>query len=657
MKLKIGDTLENLVSGLGVWGRDKAAHRAFVLRQMQQQEVDAAYRSDWMARKIVDIPAFDMTREWRTFQIDRKDIGIMEAEEKRLGVRQKVAKAIWWSRLRGGSGLIMDDGATDLMSPLNVTGQGGLRQLIVVPRSRLKAGSLQWDPYDEGFDLPTKYVLSSGQRGGVDVHPSRVITFMGAPIPDDDGADPETKVYGDPILVAVREAVMQAAGSNAAISSLLEEAKVDVIKVPGLLGMVMSKEYRDQLQTRWELASILKALNGVFLMDGAEEWERKEANFSGLPDVARLFLQIVSGAADIPATRMLGQSPQGMNATGESDLQNYEAMIAAKQRNDITPRLDRLDEVLLVSGLGTKPKATQWSKWNPLRIPTPKERREAEKQMADTARAIVDSGLVPVAAMEVAFQNLLIEEGVYPGLEDAIEQAKAGQLLPFEDPADAENDIDPKTGQPYPEGDPRNPRTAAEREAQAEASKPRTLRLVAGDQTIKAVVQRPDPRKARDAKPRTLYVSRPLLNAQEFIDWAKSQGFETTLEAGDLHVTVAFSKRPVDWMAVPSDWSPAGDDGTLTVPPGGARLVEPLGNGGAVVLLFSSGNLAYRHGEIERAGATWDFPEYQPHVTITWSAPAGLDLSKVEPFRGPLRFGPEVFEEIVENWRENIEEA
>src|SRR5690606_11822548 len=128
---------------------------------------------------------------------------------------------------------------------------------------------------------------------------------------------------------------------------------------------------------------------------------------------------------------------------------------------------------------------------------------------------------------------------------------------------------------------------------------------------------------------RTLYVSRPLLNAQELIDWAKGQGFETTVEAGDLHVTLAFSKRPVDWMAVPSAWSPAGDDGTLTVPPGGARLVEPLGNGGAVVLLFSSGNLAYRHGEIERAGATWDFPQYQPHVTITWNAPDGLDLSKV----------------------------
>jgi uncharacterized protein len=35
------------------------------------------------------------------------------------------------------------------------------------------------------------------------------------------------------------------------------------------------------------------------------------------------FRKIVSGAADIPVTRLLGQSPAGMNATGTSDMKNY----------------------------------------------------------------------------------------------------------------------------------------------------------------------------------------------------------------------------------------------------------------------------------------------------------------------------------------------
>jgi hypothetical protein len=43
-----------------------------------------------------------------------------------------------------------------------------------------------------------------------------------------------------------------------------------------------------------------------------------------------------------------------------------------------------------------------------------------------------------------------------------------------------------------------------------------------------------------------------------------------------------------------------------------------------------------------RNGASHDFDEYQPHVTITYEG-SDLDLSKVEPYRGELVFGPEIF--------------
>lgn len=161
---------------------------------------------------------------------------------------------------------------------------------------------------------------------------------------------------------------------------------------------------------------------------------------------------------------------------------------------------------------------------------------------------------------------------------------------------------------------------------------------------------------ANDATPRSLYVQRKLLNGAEFIRWAKAQGFEATTPADDLHVAIAFSRQPVDWMKVGESWT--GDkDGELVIKPGGARLVEPLGDKGAVVLLFNSSELSWRHEEIKRAGASFDFDEYQPHVTITYQAPAGLDLRKVEPYRGELRFGPEIFEEVVEGWEKTLSEA
>lgn len=650
--MHIGDTLLNLVSGLGVWGKDKAAHRAFALRVMARDEVEAAYRTDWIARKIIDRPAFDMTRAWRTVQIDKAKLTKFADEERRLGVRQKFHRALVLGRLYGGSGLVMDDGAADLMQPLKVTGIGGLKALIVVPRHRLTAGPIDWDVYSPTFNEPTHFNLHGGQRGSVEVHPSRVITFTGSPIPESEaGGTAEDRVYGDSVLMAVRDAVMDAASTNQNISALVEEAKVDVVKIKGLLGAIMSKEYRDQLLQRWELAAVLKSIHNVMLLDGNEEWERKQTSFAGLTDIAKLMLQTASAAADMPATIFLSQSPSGLNSTGDSDLQNYDQFISARQETDLTPRLDRLDDALYVSALGAKPEGA-YSQWNPLRIPTRKEAAEIETAEATAARTIADSGLVPIAALEVSFQNRLIESGRWPGLEQAIEDAKAGVLLPFEDPADEGNDIDPKTGEPYPEGDPRSPVTKA-----ANENEPREITVNGGKVAIKAGARKPTRDSIiTDAKPRSLYVSRRLLNAEQFIAWAKAQGFGETLTADQLHVTVAFSRAPIDWLKVPSDWWQDAN-GEVTVPAGGARMVEPLGDKGAVVLLFASDYLSHRHTSIVGAGASWDWDDYQPHVTISYQMPEGMDLSKVEPFRGKLRFGPEIFEEVVEDWEKAVVEA
>jgi hypothetical protein len=155
-----------------------------------------------------------------------------------------------------------------------------------------------------------------------------------------------------------------------------------------------------------------------------------------------------------------------------------------------------------------------------------------------------------------------------------------------------------------------------------------------------------------DAKPRTLYVSRKLLNADELRRWAEAQGFRNLVPAADMHVTVIASREALDWLKISPDsgWGPDGDNGELTVPPGGPRIVEPLGNNQVPVLLFNSWRLAYRHGEMREAGASWDFEEYQPHVTLSYQRPPdGFDYDAVEPFVGQLRFGPEIFAEFDAN--------
>lgn len=144
----------------------------------------------------------------------------------------------------------------------------------------------------------------------------------------------------------------------------------------------------------------------------------------------------------------------------------------------------------------------------------------------------------------------------------------------------------------------------------------------------------------KSSRPRSLYVRRNLVNTEAIVKWARSQGLDPQT---DMHVTIMYSRTLVDWMAMGATW-----EGEIVVPPGGPRVIERMGDGGAVALLFRNNDLEWRHAHMREMGAVHSYPEYQPHLTITWNLPPGVDLDKVDVYQGEIRFGPEIFGEIRE---------
>ena len=105
---------------------------------------------------------------------------------------------------------------------------------------------------------------------------------------------------------------------------------------------------------RMHQANVAKSMINSIMLDKEEEWDRVTASFGGLTRHSVGLLQVVSGAVDIPATRFLGMSPAGLNATGESDIRNYYDKIKADQENKLQPALAILDEVIIRSTFGTR---------------------------------------------------------------------------------------------------------------------------------------------------------------------------------------------------------------------------------------------------------------------------------------------------------------
>jgi phage-related protein (TIGR01555 family) len=634
VRARVSDGIANLWSRLGT-GADRNTQSHYWVSPLSQQQIEAAYRSSWLTRKVHDLVPFEMTRAGRDWKAEKAQIQTLEAVERSLDLWAKLRKALTVARLHGGSALILGVRQGSPETPLVVERltANTLRYVVVASRFQLFAPyGFETDPESDFFGAPSMWEMRGARGNTVKIHPSRVITFHGSPLPPAAITMSQLDTFwGDPLLISIKSAIDNAETSQAAIATLLHELKQDVISIPGLTEQIATQGAEELLAARIDAISRFKSMFSALLLDGGdddgngkEEWETRQISFAQHPELIRAFVGIVAGAADIPVTRLMGESPGGLQSTGKGEQDDFNRMVQAKQTAELGTPMARLDEILIRSALGTRPPEI-YSEFAPLEEPDAKDSAEVEYKEAQTVEIYTRTNLVPVDAMAKATVNRLIESGRWPGLDQAIEDST-------EEPGEAKQEA-----------------SQLAREAANENTVATMQQRGAITQDMAAVL-------LHDAAPRSLYVSRPLLNWKDVDAHFKAQGFEATV-GEQMHVTIVFSRQPLDWMKVGEAYG-WGDnqDGQLTVAPGGARLVEPLGNKGAVVLLFNSSNLAWRNREILEAGARSDYPEYQPHVTITYKG-EGIDLSKVEPYRGKLVFGPEVFAEVVDDWEKSITEA
>lgn len=611
------DSLANLVTGLGT-SRDKNHHSHFVMRPMLRHELDAAYFGDWLAGKIIDAPPDDMTREWRTWAGGPRNVGQMHNTEARLGVRHKVNRVMKMARLYGGAALLIGDGDPNPAKPLDPgrIKRSGIKYLHCLSRWEIFASALCRNPISEWYGEPEHYTLATPEQAGFNIHPSRVVRFHGVPWLE---IEHTIDGWGYSILDRVRDAVRDVAVAQSNLAHMTHEAKVDVIQIKGLNQNVASADYRDRLQRRFSLANQIKSVMGALLLDGDEVWSQKTVDLKGVPEAGRFFLELAAGGADIPATRLLSTPPKGMDATGESDTRNYYDGLAAKQETEVRPALHRLD-MCLKADAGVAGNVDYW--WNPLWQLSDNEKASIALQNAQTDQIYATMGVTGPTILRRGIVNRLLAAQTYPGLQEAIDDNPDEEPAPLIEKAEVTaNEIDA----PSPKS------TVAKAD--------RALTLVDGKPTQLAF---------SDATPRSLNVSRRVLNPRAILAWARGQGFATTMIGSELHVTVMYSEAPVDWMA-------AGSDSTrVMIPAGGPRVVERFGK--AVVLLFSSYELAWRHDALRDIGAVPKHAEYQPHVTLTWQGD-DLDLAKITPYPGRIVLGPERFAEVLHDQPAPVERA
>jgi phage-related protein (TIGR01555 family) len=417
---RIMDNLQNFAAGLNT-NQDKRSHTFYNFPlTLTRVELENMFRSSWLAKRIVRTPADDMFRAgweltWDGYDDDKAGAKAVATAVKNVQLKSKANESMSWGRLYGRCSIVIDiKGQEDWSQPLDLAkvGKDSLRSLHVLDRWRLSpTGELDYDRTSTNYGRPNFYTISDIGDPRYRVHWSRVVSFSGEPLPW--FLYTQNAYSEDSVLQHIAETIRDYDATLAGVASMVYEANVDILTTPKLNAALASDKGQANLVKRYGIAAMMKSFNHMMILDGGdgtkesvgETWQQKVAQFSGLKDVIEKFMINVCGAADIPMTRLFGQSPAGLTATGESDIRNYYDRISADQEAKIRPGLEKLFEVLIRSTLGHMPDDFALE-FKPLWQLSDKEKAEVEYLQAQTSQIYLLQGVIPEHAVTARLVEL-----------------------------------------------------------------------------------------------------------------------------------------------------------------------------------------------------------------------------------------------------------
>lgn len=408
------DAFKNLVTGLGT-NKDRSTQGEWERYVYNGSQLASAYTCSWLVQQIVNIIAEEATRKDReitTPSMTPEQRDLFLKEEKRLKVMKQMSTALRWAILFGGSGIYTIVEGDDPLEEMNVERirQGQNIAFAAIDRNNISPESIYVSNVDSLFMLPATYTIDA--TGDI-IDDSRFIRYDGKELPREEW---ETNNYWGmsmigPILPDIERCQMV----SHALAQLLDEANVDTISVEGLFAKLANATTAADIRARFAEGEIIKTLYNVQLLDSKEEYNRRElgSSITGLTQLLESFFQKPAAASGIPITKLLGVSPAGMNATGESDLENFYDKIDSIRNGVMADTLDVTDAMINQTLFGRQ--FDDWSyEWEPLWQASELEQSQVTSARIDSLIKLHSSGVFTSAL--VARQ--LHEDGVFNALDE-----------------------------------------------------------------------------------------------------------------------------------------------------------------------------------------------------------------------------------------------
>ncbi len=400
------------------------------------------YRSNWIARRVIDTPAEDMLKNgWRiTSQLEPDMIEHFERSQRRTQLKARLMEGLRWGRLFGGAAAVMmiagHERILDQPLELDQVMVGSFKGLLVADRwSGIYPGiELVGDISDPDYGLPAYYEVLDYANHVVAfrIHHSRVLRFIGRELPF---WERQAEMYwGASELEAVYPEIVKWDNTSFNMANLVFQANIRDLAIPGLTAKLNSANAQAQQDLYNTLAAQSQMMSNfsLFTHEPESSMTTHQYSFSGLADVQVQFMYAVAGAAEMPVTKVFGRSASGMDATGEMDMQQYYDSIAQKQETYLRPALDKVLPVLAMSEWGAVPDDLN-SEFEPVQETSEKERADLATSVTNSVLAAFNAGIGGPDAEWLAMTELREASkatGLFSNITDQMRDAAKGRSMP-----------------------------------------------------------------------------------------------------------------------------------------------------------------------------------------------------------------------------------
>lgn len=428
------DGFANLTARMGMGAQNVLSEGTYIFDLLTRNRVklEAMYRGSWIVGAAVDSVAEDMTREGINIHgtTDPEHIQQLQSKLTRLGIWDSLLDTIKWGRLYGGAVAMLVIDGQDPSTPLRLEsiGKDQFRGLRVYDRWRLQP-SLE-EIIEDGFDagLPAYYTMISdvntGKLSNLKIHHSRVVRFIGIQLPVMQAITEQ--LWGESIIERLYDRLVSFDTATSGAANLVNKAHLRTVGIDKLREVLAAGgQAEENLLKMFHHMRMLQVNEGLTLLDKEDQFTAHSYSFSGLSDMILQFGQQISGATGIPLVRLFGQSPAGLNSTGESDLRMYYDNISAQQESRLREGMLKILRVLHRSMFGVDaPDAFDFD-FVPLWQTSTKEKAEIATQVSNMVGAMFERGIIDQATALQELKQASEYTDVFTNITDAqIEEAK-----------------------------------------------------------------------------------------------------------------------------------------------------------------------------------------------------------------------------------------